>query len=44
MKVMAERVESAWQTEKLKEMGCELALGYHFAEPLPTKALLTKVI
>jgi diguanylate cyclase (GGDEF)-like protein/PAS domain S-box-containing protein len=40
MKVIAEGVESADQAEQLKEMGCELAQGYHYAEPLPIQALL----
>ncbi len=40
MKVIAEGVESAYQAEQLKEMGCDLAQGYHFAKPLPMPALL----
>ena len=40
MKVIAEGVESIDQAEQLKEMGCELAQGYHYAGPLPIQALL----
>ena len=40
MKVVAEGVESGDQAEQLKEMGCELVQGYHYAEPLPIQALL----
>jgi diguanylate cyclase (GGDEF)-like protein/PAS domain S-box-containing protein len=40
MKVVAEGVEGVHQAEQLKEMGCELAQGYHYAEPLPIQALL----
>ncbi len=40
MKVIAEGVEGIDQAERLKEMGCELAQGYHYAEPLPVQALL----
>jgi diguanylate cyclase (GGDEF)-like protein/PAS domain S-box-containing protein len=40
MKVVAEGVESGDQAEQLKEMGCELVQGYHYAEPLSTQALL----
>jgi EAL domain-containing protein (putative c-di-GMP-specific phosphodiesterase class I) len=39
MKVIAEGVESSAQVERLKDMGCELAQGYHFTEPLPIQAL-----
>jgi EAL domain-containing protein (putative c-di-GMP-specific phosphodiesterase class I) len=40
MKVIAEGVENGYQAEQLKEMGCELAQGYHYAESLPMQALL----
>jgi predicted signal transduction protein with EAL and GGDEF domain len=39
MEVIAEGVESKGQTEQLKEMGCDLAQGYHFAKPLPPEAV-----
>jgi len=38
MEVIAEGVESEGQADQLKEMGCELAQGYHFAKPLPPQA------
>jgi EAL domain-containing protein (putative c-di-GMP-specific phosphodiesterase class I) len=36
---MVEGVESAEQQAILKELGCDLAQGYHFAEPLASKAM-----
>jgi EAL domain-containing protein (putative c-di-GMP-specific phosphodiesterase class I) len=40
MKVIAEGVENIDQAEQLREMGCELAQGYHYKEPLPSQSLL----
>jgi EAL domain-containing protein (putative c-di-GMP-specific phosphodiesterase class I) len=34
LKVLAEGVETAEQAEKLRELGCELAQGYHFSVPV----------
>lgn len=37
MKVVAEGVETEGQLSLLREMGCDLAQGYHFAKPLPVE-------
>jgi EAL domain-containing protein (putative c-di-GMP-specific phosphodiesterase class I) len=38
MRIIAEGVESEEQAEQLREMGCDLGQGFHFAEPLPPEA------
>jgi EAL domain-containing protein (putative c-di-GMP-specific phosphodiesterase class I) len=35
MEAIAEGVENTAQLERLREMGCDLAQGNHFSEPLP---------
>lgn len=36
LSVIAEGIESDEQLTRLKELGCELGQGYHFARPLPS--------
>jgi diguanylate cyclase (GGDEF)-like protein len=36
LNVIAEGIESDEQLTRLKELGCELGQGYHFARPLPS--------
>ena len=38
MRIIAEGVESEEQAEQLRQMGCDLGQGFHFAEPLPSEA------
>jgi diguanylate cyclase (GGDEF)-like protein/PAS domain S-box-containing protein len=39
MEVIAEWVESEEQARLLKELGCDMAQGYHFAKPLPPEEI-----
>lgn len=41
MRVAAEGVETRRQLARLRELGCELGQGYHFARPLPAEAVTT---
>jgi EAL domain-containing protein (putative c-di-GMP-specific phosphodiesterase class I) len=43
LRVVAEGVEEAGQGERLLELGCWLAQGYHYARPLPAERLLAVV-
>ncbi len=36
LNVTAEGIENAEQVARLRELGCELGQGYHFAKPLPS--------
>jgi EAL domain-containing protein (putative c-di-GMP-specific phosphodiesterase class I) len=39
IRAVAEGVETSGQVQTLKDMGCDLAQGFHFARPLPAPAL-----
>jgi diguanylate cyclase (GGDEF)-like protein/PAS domain S-box-containing protein len=39
MEAIAEGVESEGQATQLREMGCDMAQGYHFSEPLPPEEI-----
>jgi EAL domain-containing protein (putative c-di-GMP-specific phosphodiesterase class I) len=39
LSVIVEGVETEDQLAKLKEIGCEMAQGFYFAEPLPSEAV-----
>ena len=39
LEAIVEGVETEEQLAKLKEMGCKVAQGYYFSEPLPSEAL-----
>jgi diguanylate cyclase (GGDEF)-like protein len=41
LEVIVEGVETEEQVRKLKEIGCEMAQGHYFAEPLPSEAVET---
>ncbi len=41
MEVVAEGIEDAVTLQKLKEMGCDLAQGYHIARPMPAADFFT---
>ena len=37
LKVVGEGVETEGQLEFLRDLGCDLAQGYHFSKPLPVQ-------
>jgi len=39
LRTVAEGIEDAFTFERLRELGCELAQGFHMSEPLPAPAL-----
>jgi predicted signal transduction protein with EAL and GGDEF domain len=39
MEVIAEGAETEHHVELLRELGCELAQGYHFAPPAPAEEI-----
>ncbi|WP_130512294.1 putative bifunctional diguanylate cyclase/phosphodiesterase [Krasilnikovia cinnamomea] len=39
LQTIAEAVETAAQADRLRELGCDLAQGYHFARPAPLDTL-----
>jgi EAL domain-containing protein (putative c-di-GMP-specific phosphodiesterase class I) len=39
LEVLAEGIEEPAHAAALREMGCELAQGFLFAEPMPEKAI-----
>jgi EAL domain-containing protein (putative c-di-GMP-specific phosphodiesterase class I) len=39
LEVIAEGVETAWQLDQLREMGCDVAQGYYFSRPQPSEAI-----
>ena len=41
LEVVAEGIEDAATLDKLKEMGCDLAQGYHIARPMPAADFFT---
>jgi diguanylate cyclase (GGDEF)-like protein/PAS domain S-box-containing protein len=42
--VVAEGVESAEHLAQLRQMGCDMAQGYHFAKPMPPEEILTLLL
>jgi diguanylate cyclase (GGDEF)-like protein len=39
LEVIAEGIETSGQLERLETMGCDLAQGYYFSEPLPSEGM-----
>jgi len=44
LRVCAEGVEDAATVEALTEVGCDLAQGFYFSRPLPSEAVLPRVM
>jgi EAL domain-containing protein (putative c-di-GMP-specific phosphodiesterase class I) len=42
--VAAEGVDSAEHLAQLRQMGCDMAQGYHFAKPMPPEEILTLLL
>ena len=43
VEVIAEGVQTAEQVETLRELGCSMAQGFHFARPLPEREFVRRV-
>jgi EAL domain-containing protein (putative c-di-GMP-specific phosphodiesterase class I) len=39
LKVVAEGTETAEHVERVRDLGCEMAQGYHYSKPIPPEAI-----